>query len=119
MGSHLVPLLDLSPQLPRDHDDALRWGIDHEESRAAAVAVPAIHSRARREEGTTIMRRPAHALGKPSRFLPGLFLVRPAPEAGANLSGTFLVPTPTGASWSAAQVTRGGGAQRSTPLLGR
>jgi hypothetical protein len=65
------------------------------------------------------MRRPAHALGKPSCFLPPLFLVRAAPEARANLFGTLLVPTPTGASRGAAQVTRRGGAQRSTPLLRR
>ena len=37
-------------------DDALRRGIDHEESRAAAAAVPGTHSRTRREEGTTVFR---------------------------------------------------------------
>jgi hypothetical protein len=58
-----------------------------------------------------MMLRPADALGKPSRSLSGLFLVRPAPEARANLSGTFLVPTPTGTSRGAAQVTRRGGAE--------
>jgi hypothetical protein len=33
-------------------DAALRWGIDDEESRAAAAPVSGIHSRARRAEGT-------------------------------------------------------------------
>jgi hypothetical protein len=32
---------------------ALRWGIDHEESRAAAAPVSGIHSGTRREAGTT------------------------------------------------------------------
>ena len=45
-------------------DAALRWGIDHEESRAAAAAVSGIHLRTRRAEGTAIIGPPAHAAGK-------------------------------------------------------
>jgi hypothetical protein len=47
-----------------------------------------------------------------------LFLVRPAPEAGANLCGTFLVPTPIGASRRAARSPRLGPKRSGAPRLG-
>jgi hypothetical protein len=37
-------------------DDALRRGIDHQESRAAAAAVPGTYSRTRREDGISYCR---------------------------------------------------------------